>query len=465
MKGNNIKNLILITIGILCVFSLISMFNITFTSYLTIASLFLAYFLKYPRRAFYLFVFSIPLGEIYIDTGIISISAPNVLIIIILFALLVRFIIAPPHINLPSPIKVNLIAVFLLFLWYVTGALHAMDMASSFRFVITFIGMAFSFTLPLVLIRNLDEYRKVFIFQVISASLLAILSILASFGYGPVEYGGIFTPRFASANRVIMGKYATQAFMASRGGYGCWLESAISILAVSIFCKRKFFFKNKFPIILIFPIMLLAVIIPGSRSTWLATSLALIVTLYFTFVLKKQHYFSLTVTSLFISLLVISIFWPPDMVKSLIGRIYQMNPMGVEERFLLNCEAIKVGIKNLLFGVGVKGYTRHFSLISAVAPGTTIHNIFFGTFVQVGILGFISLIIIWMISFYMCLQVIFKPATEIIKLFGVSIFATLIAIFTEVNFYGGGDKIMWLMLGLANCLYLLNYRMEIIKGV
>ncbi|RLG33444.1 hypothetical protein DRN98_03935 [Methanosarcinales archaeon] len=49
-----------------------------------------------------------------------------------------------------------------------------------------------------------------------------------------------------------------------------------------------------------------------------------------------------------------------------------------------------------------------------------------------------------------------KPKNEVIRLFAISMFATLIAIFTEANFYGGGDKIMWLMLGLTNCLYLLN---------
>ena len=49
-----------------------------------------------------------------------------------------------------------------------------------------------------------------------------------------------------------------------------------------------------------------------------------------------------------------------------------------------------------------------------------------------------------------------KPKNEVIRLFVISMFATLIAIFTEVNLYGARDKIMWLMLGLSNCLYLLN---------
>ena len=438
-------------------FSLISMFNITFTSYLTIASLFLAYFLKYPRRAFYLFVFSIPFGEIFIDTGTISISAPNVLMLIIVFALFIRFIISSPDLSLPQIIKVNLIALFFFIFSYLVADLHAKDVIYALNNSTIIIGFALSFVFPLILTRSLDEYRKVFIFQVISALLLAILSILASFGYGPVQYGGIFTPRFASANRVIMGKYATQAFMASRGGYGCWLESAISILAVSIFCKRKFFFKNKFPIILIFPIMLLAVIIPSSRSTWLATSLALIVILYFTlFVLKKQHYFSLTVTSLFISLLVILVFWPPDMVKSLIWKIYEMNPSGVEGRFLEAHEGFRVGIRNLLFGLGAGGYKTYIAPFSTLVPGKVVHNVFAATFADGGILGFISLVIIWIISFYICLQIIMKPKNEVIRLFAISMFATLIAIFTEVNLYGARDKIMWLMLGLSNCLYLLN---------
>jgi len=123
VRPNSVRNWAL-TIGILCVFSLISMFNITFTSYLTIASLFLAYFLKYPRRAFYLFVFSIPLGEIYIDTGIISISAPNVLMLIIVFALFIRFIISSPDLSLPQIIKVNLIALFFFIFSYLVADLH-----------------------------------------------------------------------------------------------------------------------------------------------------------------------------------------------------------------------------------------------------------------------------------------------------------------------------------------------------
>ena len=449
-----------------CVLGTIYIFNIGITTLALIGSFILLYLLRYPRKTFLLFVFSIPLGEIFIDTGIISISAPNVLMLIIVFALFIRFIISSPDLSLPQIIKINLIALFFFIFSYLVADLHAKDVIYALNNSTIIIGFALSFVFPLILIRSLDEYRKVFIFQVISALLLAILSILASFGYGPVQYGGIFTPRFASANRVIMGKYATQAFMASRGGYGCWLESAISILAVSIFCKRKFFFKNKFPVILIFPIMLLAVIIPTSRSTWLATSLALIVILYFTlFVLKKQHYFSLTVTPLFISLLVILVFWPPDMVKSLIWKIYEMNPSGVEGRFLEAQEGFRVGIRNLLFGLGAGGYSAYVQPFSKVIPGMCIHNVFAATFADGGILGFISLVIIWIISFYICLQIIMKPKNEVIRLFAISMFATLIAIFTETNFYGGGDKIMWLMLGLTNCLYLLNYRMEIIKGV
>ena len=431
---------------IFCILN-ICVFNIVFTCYLILGIFLLIYFLKHPRTAFYLFVFSIPLAEIYLETRFLSISVPNILILIMITSLLPRFFITKPEISLPLLIKANLCALFFLVISYVTGALRAIDIPSASRFIITFMGMALSFVLPLMLIRNLGEYRKVFIFLIASASLLAFTTVLSGFGYFPEEYQSIFATRIGKS-RAVIGKYFTQSFMASRGGYGCWLESALTIIMLSIFWKRKFFLKNlTMPLIAV--IIILGIIVPSSRSTWLSSFLATLVIM--SFVLRNRFRISYLIISI-AGLLTILTLYEIGLIQPFIKNIYEMNPMGVEGRFLGYSESLRIAIQNPLFGIGIGGYIQ----IGKANLGMCIHNLFLSTLVSNGILGFLSLIFVCLLSFYLCVQIILRPATEAIKLFGVSLLASLIAIFTEANFYGGGDKIMWLMLGLTNCLYLIN---------
>ena len=439
---------VFITGILICCILNIYVFNIAITLYLILGSFLLIYFLKHPRTAFYLFVFSIPLAEIYLETPFLSISVANILILIMITSLLPGFLITKPKTNVPFLIKVNLIALLFLVISYVTGAIHAIDISRASRFIITAMGMALSFILPLILIRNLEQYRKVFIFLVASASLLAFFTVLAGFGYIPEAYKSIFATRIG-ISRAVIGTYYTQAFMGSRGGYGCWLESALSITVLSIFYKRKFFLRSKLPLLLMLLVMILGVVVPSSRSTWLASFLAIIITLFF--VLRQRYRCSYVVMSIISLLTILTLY--TGMIKPLIVDIYEMSPKSVESRHLVNCEALKIGVKNLIVGIGVSGYARH---IGTAVPGLLIHNVFLSTLVANGILGFVPLIFIWLISFYLCIQIIINPRSEAIKLFGVSLFASLIAIFTEANFYGGGEKIIWLMLGLTNCLYIIN---------
>jgi len=420
----------ILTAGVICgALYIIHTFNVIFTFYLIISILFLIYFVKHPRRAFYLFIFFIPLSEIYIRTRFLSISAPNILILIIITSLLSKLLVTKPKINLPFFVKLNLLALFLLFGSYIMGAIHAIDISKASRFIITFMGMLISFILPLILIKNLEEYRKVFIFLVASASLLAFFTVLAGFGLIPEVHKNIFAKRIGTS-RAVIGKYFTQAFIGSRGAYGCWLESALSIIMLSIFYKKKFFLKNSL-LLLMAVIIILGIIIPSSRSSWLAASLAMVIV--GSFVLRSRFGLPYLFTFV-IGLLTILTLYGFDLIQPFIRDIYNMNPMGVDLRFLGYSEGLKIALRNPLLGIGVGGFMK----ISTV--GQCVHNVFLNTLVLNGILGFLPLLFVWLTSFYLCVQIILRPATEAIKLFGVSLLASLIAIFTEVNLYGGGDK-------------------------
>jgi len=431
-----------------CVLGTIYIFNIGITTLALIGSFILLYLLRYPRKTFLLFVFSIPLAEIYVKTPFLAISVTNILILIIILSLITKFFIVKPKVSVPPLIKANLFALFIWVLSYVIGAIHSIDVSVASRRIITSVGMALSFVLPLALISDLEQYRKVFIFLIASALLLAFATILAGFGYVPEAYQSIFATRMGTS-RAIIGKCYTQAFMSSRGGYGCWLESALSMTMLSIFYKKKLFLKNSALPLMAF-ILILGIVIPSSRSSWLAASSAIFIILLF--VLRQRFGFRYSIMLIVSSLTVLSLY-KLGLIQPFVNNLYEMSPESVDRRFLIYRDALRVAIESPIFGWGYRAYEMR---LGSIFPGMEIHNVFLSTFVSNGILALIPLIFIWGISFYLCLQTIMRPISETTRLFGISIFASLIAILIEAQFYGGGDKIMWLMLGLTNCLYKLN---------
>jgi len=127
-----------------------------------------------------------------------------------------------------------------------------------------------------------------------------------------------------------------------------------------------------------------------------------------------------------------------------------MDPRTVFLRYEWMFKALKTIKDNYFVGLGTGvGPT-------ASAPGLGVHNQFLDMLVTNGIIGFLVLVLLWVTAFYMCFKVVRRPATAVLRFYGIGLFASLVGIFFEAQCYAGKNKIMWLMLGFANCLYILN---------
>ena len=224
-------------------------------------------FLKHPIRAFYLFVLLIPVAEYYVPTPFLALSTSNILTLIILVALFFGCRAIEVERQMPFLVKANLFALGLLVLSYLIASVGAINKSATIRFVITSFGFALTFWMPIVLIRNIEEYRKTFIFIAVSTFLLSFSTLLGAFDCAP-EFLNSFVRGSSQDSRTVIGTYRLQMFMVSRGGYGSWLESSFPVILLGILWKDRYFLKSKTVMLVIGTIIVLGFIVPSSRSTW-----------------------------------------------------------------------------------------------------------------------------------------------------------------------------------------------------
>jgi len=254
--------------------------NVVSVLVLAIAIPILIYLLKYPVRTFYLLLLLIPVAEYNIPTPLVAISTINIFTLIILFGVFIKMNSFLPTQNIPYLIKINLVALAFLVFSYLIVSIGAISKAHTLRFTITSFGFALAFAMPLILIKDIHQYRKSFIFITASTFLLSFATVLGAFDYLP-GFLHPFIQKSWSDSRTVLGTYRLQVFMRSRGGYGQWLISAFPLVLLSVFWKDKFFVKYKTVMLVTGTVILLGLIAPSSRSTWAAGLLASTVVLAF----------------------------------------------------------------------------------------------------------------------------------------------------------------------------------------
>lgn len=401
-------------------------------------------FLKHPIRAFYLFVLLIPVAEYYVPTPFVALSTSNILTLIILVALFFGYRAIEPERQMPFLVKANLFALGLLVVSYLIASVGAINKSATIRFVITSFGFALTFWMPIVLIRNIEEYRKTFIFIAASVFLLSLATLLGAFDYLP-GFLNTFVRKSFSDSRTVIGTHRLQVFMHSRGGYGSWVESGLPVVLLGILWKEKFFLKSKTAMLLIGAVMVLGLIVPSSRSTWAAGLLASLIVLG----CVGRYRIGLPRITIFVISLCAAVPFVGKLA-AFIQKIYEMNPRSVVKRYEWMIAAMKTVKENYLVGLGTGvGPT-------AFASGLGVHNQFLDMLVTNGVVGFFVLVWLWVTGFYMCFKVVAEPGIPALRFYGMCLLASLAAIFFELQCYAGRNKIMWLVLGFANCLYSLN---------
>jgi len=308
----------------------------------------------------------------------------------------------------------------------------------NWRHIITKIGNYLVFILSALSVNEYRNLRKTFIFLTIGVVIISIMTIMHSLGYIslPVEMH-----RSRSLGSYSIPFQRTLGVPIDYGLYGMLTLPVLSLLVVSIFSGRKLLFQNNMLSVLFSLVILFGIFVSQSRSTWLATliSMGMIILL-----LSKIRIY----TFCFASALLIGVaYLERNIILKFIETIINISPEGVYIRIFMNKLALDFFTRHLLFGIGYTSLHLYFG----------VHNNFSYQLMSRGLFGFlpyIGLIILTLVIYY---KIGIKSENKELSLYSIGLLSGFIGMLVELQFFlGFSIKIFWMLIGLANSLYIMN---------
>lgn len=159
--------------------------------------------------------------------------------------------------------------------------------------------------------------------------------------------------------------------------------SIVLVLAISLFRYLENRLEKIFIVLSSF-IILLSLILTGSRATVLGIIAALVSIFIFS---KKKKQFAYIFVTIIVTVVIILISVPN---LQLLQKNTSLSDNSLIERISLWKNAWELFISHPIFGVGAK----HFRLYNTHNSGSHAHNLYFNTIAQLGIVGFISFVLI-----------------------------------------------------------------------
>lgn len=385
----------------------------------------------------YLTIFSVPFGTFSIKTGLTNLSLPNILIVITL----VTFAITRYRKQRLYLSRLQLIALGMLCVLILIQSITTFIHSGSSRRIVTYIGYML-FTIGIfTYVDSYSDARRLLQAAFLSAVVLSILTIVHVFLY---PQGLPFGDKYRG-QRAIFG--VTIPFQRTLGldiTYGAFGMYTMMATPYYIYKNLK---KPSLIEGLGILLVLLAVLISQSRSTWVAAGVAIFIVItgygvYNKFRIEKNNTYMKIVSYGILVAGLILILLSPGIIKEIISVR--------SDTFFSRIEQYQSGIEIVLseplIGVGFGTLEELYQSGSAV-----IHSSFVNLAAQTGLIGLALVIYLWLIVILVLMKEMFYSQLE--NTLAIGIFASLAAIFIETNLQPGFTKAPWIVLALALSVY------------
>ncbi|MDB9253338.1 O-antigen ligase family protein [Halorubrum ezzemoulense] len=376
-------------------------------------------------------IFFIPFGVFSVETGVVNISLPNLFIIstIIYFS---AFLCIKRELTL-SKIQVLVFVLFCTAL--VTILITTFIQQGSPRRLITYIGYLLVTTILFLYINSISDAERVLRAAFLSAVAINALTIIHSVTY-PVGFP--FGQAYLG-QRTVVG--VTVPFQRTLGlpniTYGAF--GMMSMVGTPYYLYKGI--KNRCIITLFgVSLVLLGVLITQSRSTWVATSLAVFIVIS-GYVLKETR--KKTKIAYVLAIVIPAIALVPSSIKSLIS-IKSSTFSSRTEQYRIALELLQ---SNPVTGVGLSNVNQFYSAYA-------IHSGFLRIGAEAGAFAFLTVVTVWAISLLFVSKGVFLSSAH--YTIRVGVIAGIGAMIIEANMVPGFGKAPWILLATGLGIYSLN---------
>jgi hypothetical protein len=365
-------------------------------------------------------VLSLPFGGFSIETGVVNISAPNLLIIVTLFSVAFKNR-GEVNTNKRQSIVI-LLGVFFIFYTYLSTVYYA----GSLRSLITYSGFLFLMISIIIYCRGSEQVRLVFHAMFLSAIVISILTIVHVLLYpSGLPFGDIYRGQRTVGGIKIPVQRSIGVPM-SYGSFGMYSLAATPYYAY-VAVRRK-----STPLLLGVVTIITAVLISQSRSAWLAAMVAMIILLFGHYLEKYRDNQMLLGT---VGLGTIA-FIIPGVVSALI----HIQPGTARARFEQYQYAIDVLLSSPITGVGLG------NLNSITKLSYKIHSAFLNIGAASGLPALLPILIIWAGAVVYLLKLLFHSSTNFALTLGL--LAGIAVVTIESNLQPAFSKAPWVIIAL-----------------
>jgi O-antigen ligase len=348
--------------------------------------------------------------------------------------------------NVPSIIpKATRMNVFFMFLFALGVLISSLLLGRSLSSFFTTIGWAISLAAPVLLVRNMKSFYEIIGLLKVSAFLLAIVAILISYGViDPVELEGKIDLANPVDRSFLGAVSASTGLIGNRGSFGINIAFIIPFVITGLLRfpyeylrNPKGRYKQSINIILLCS-LIVAVAVSGSRSTWINIGMVFITFFSLEYIAFKRPVVAALLffffIAIFVSIYIYGFF-------GILEKAYNIAPSSVETRILQLEKGVNLFTRSPIFGVehNIFWYEREM--------GGPIHNFFLSTAVKYGLIGVIPVILIFANTVR-----ILRKNSRMVRDKSITtnncLTAGFVGMLIELMFYPGGEKLLWLYIGM-----------------
>ncbi|MDA8324627.1 MAG: O-antigen ligase family protein [Nitrospiraceae bacterium] len=388
-------------------------------------------------------------------SGGMELSIWNVLLVILLlFVLLRRFVLkdlfgTASDISFPAAVQANFLMVAMFSVAVLlTSFLHG----EGISFWVSSVSYALAFAAPLFLVDRPGIFSRTIRLFAGAALILSVSAILSSYGILNLKSLNM-TPY--GVRRFLGAEYSSTGLIQSRGGFGVNMAFILPFVYLSIAksIKRAAIRVRNVPEVVVrlsVPAVLgLSIILSGSRATWV---MGIVVTILFLtinqFMRNIRNYLGFIAGLIVPSAITLWVFLKGPAVK-LFASLYNISPDSVDERIWTNRGAIDSIISNPFFGVPHRQVENLLGLHGTVE----IHNFFLYIATENGIMAALLVLFLFICTFRLVFK-LWSTSVGETRQMAACMLAGLAGMTASLMFYSGGEKQIWMYLGLMNSFYM-----------
>lgn len=369
-------------------------------------------------------ILTVPFGVFSIETGFVNLSLPNLLIILTTIYFTITVILTG-DVRLSKP---QLSVLGLLCTTIGTILISLAIQQGSPRRLVTYVGYLLLTTILFVYIDSISDVERVLRAAFLSAVAISVLTIVHSVSY-PIglPFGQAYIGQRTVVGVTVPFQRTIGLPKISYGGFGMVL-----MIATPYYFYKGIKNRNKLALFGV-SLVLLAVLISQSRSTWVATGLAVFVVVSGYFIREYNRKYS---TTYILGVSIPSVLLLPSVAEALVS---------IRSRtFSVRIEQYQVAI-NLLrsyptTGVGLGNIDRFYTTYS-------IHSGFLRIGAEAGAIALLAIVVVWTTSILFVARGMCSSNKRYIL--AVGILGSISAMLIEANMAPGFTKAPWIVLAVS----------------